>query len=281
MRNKPVSERCRGLLWLLSDERGATAVLVAIALPVLFAFGALAINSGFWYTMKRQNQSAADAAALSGAYEVMAGSSSTRITAAVNEAATQNGWVNTGTAPAVNVSYSNPPLVPSGVEVKLWQDQGSLFAYVPFTGATIATRAVALVKKLDNPCMVLLNQTASKELNIQGSASLTMPDCSIVADSSASDSIYAQGANNSILTADTIITAGQVSTTGQPRLTLTNPAQIGAPYYADPYASTLTHTFLTTGMPTACATTNPPPQNQTTNYSGPLKFCGGLDIKKA
>ncbi len=274
MRNKPVSERCRGLLWLLSDERGATAVLVAIALPVLFAFGALAINSGFWYTMKRQNQSAADAAALSAAYEVMAGTANA--TAAATEAATQNGWVNTGTAPAVNVSYSNPPLVPSGVEVILHQDQGSLFAYVPAASATIATRAVALVKTLDNPCMILLNPTASKELNIQGSASLSMPGCSIYADSTATDSIYAQGANNSILTADTIITAGQVSTTGQPRLTLTNPAQIGAPRLADPYAATLTHSFLTSGMPSSCPA--PTIVGSVYTYTGPCKFAGGLAI---
>src|SRR6266849_5819469 len=111
--NKTVSERRRGLFWLLSDERGAAAVLVAIALPVLFAFGALAINSGLWFTMKRQNQSAADAAALSAAYEVMAGTANA--TPAATQAATQNGWVNTGTAPAVNVAYSDA-VVPSGVE---------------------------------------------------------------------------------------------------------------------------------------------------------------------
>src|SRR5437870_5358464 len=114
MRNKPASEHRGALLRLLSDKRGAAAVLVAIALPVLFAFGALAINSGFWYTMKRQNQSAADTAALSAAYEVMAGTANA--TAAATEAATQNGWVNTGTAPAVNVAYSDA-IVPSGVEV--------------------------------------------------------------------------------------------------------------------------------------------------------------------
>jgi hypothetical protein len=78
------------------------------------------------------------------------------------------------------------------------------------------------------------------------------------------------------LTADTIITAGQVSTTGQPRLTLTNPAQIGAPQLADPYAATLTHSFLTTGMPTTCGT--PPPVGTTTTLSAGSRFCGGLSI---
>src|SRR6266851_4060358 len=85
------------LVGLRSDERGAIAVLVAIALPVLFAFGALAINSGLWYTMKRQNQSAADAAALSAAYQVVAMWPSPSVVnhlipAATEAAASQNGY---------------------------------------------------------------------------------------------------------------------------------------------------------------------------------------------
>src|SRR5271155_4816837 len=58
---------------LLRDDRGVTAMLVAITLPVLLLFGALAIDTGAWFTTKRQIQSAADAAALSAAYEVVAG----------------------------------------------------------------------------------------------------------------------------------------------------------------------------------------------------------------
>ena len=63
----------RSLRRLHRDQRGVTAVIVAITLPLLFAFGALAINSGLWFTIKRENQSAADAAAISAAYDLMAG----------------------------------------------------------------------------------------------------------------------------------------------------------------------------------------------------------------
>jgi Flp pilus assembly protein TadG len=58
----------RSLLQLRRDERGVIAVIITLTLPVLFAFGALVINSGLWFTIKRQNQSAADAAAISAAY---------------------------------------------------------------------------------------------------------------------------------------------------------------------------------------------------------------------
>src|SRR4029077_10192118 len=94
----------RSLLRLRRDQRGIAAVTVAITLPLVFAFDALAINSGLWFTIKRQNQSAGDAAAISAAYEIIAnpsftcpGSTPANVSAAAGEAASQNGWTNTGT----------------------------------------------------------------------------------------------------------------------------------------------------------------------------------------
>ena len=52
---------------LFHDKRGLSAVTVAVSLPVLFGVAGLGIDTGLWYTIKRQNQSAADAAALSAA----------------------------------------------------------------------------------------------------------------------------------------------------------------------------------------------------------------------
>ena len=48
-------------------------MIVAIALPALVGFGALGAETGLWYTLKLHNQSAADAAAISATYEVIAG----------------------------------------------------------------------------------------------------------------------------------------------------------------------------------------------------------------
>ena len=55
------------------DRRGVTAVFVALAATVLIGFVGLGAETGLWYALKRQDQSAADAAAISGAYEVAAG----------------------------------------------------------------------------------------------------------------------------------------------------------------------------------------------------------------
>ena len=54
------------------DRRGAVAVAVAILLPVLIGFAGIGIEVGLWFAVQRQNQSAADAAAISAALEYAA-----------------------------------------------------------------------------------------------------------------------------------------------------------------------------------------------------------------
>jgi len=47
------------------DRRGAVAAAVAALLPVLVGFAEIAVEIGLWFAVQRQNQSAADAAAIS------------------------------------------------------------------------------------------------------------------------------------------------------------------------------------------------------------------------
>src|SRR5258708_8546302 len=62
----------RRRLW--HDTRGVTVVLVALTISALIGFVGLGVETGLWYTIQRQNQTAADFAALSGAYEIANGS---------------------------------------------------------------------------------------------------------------------------------------------------------------------------------------------------------------
>jgi Flp pilus assembly pilin Flp len=69
---------------LARDESGAVAVIFAIVFLVIVGVAALAVDVGYWYTAKRQLQSAADAAALAGCNELAqaAGDTAVRNTAA-------------------------------------------------------------------------------------------------------------------------------------------------------------------------------------------------------
>ena len=46
-------------------------VLVAMTILALIGFASLGAETGLWYAIKRQNQSAADAGAISAAYEII------------------------------------------------------------------------------------------------------------------------------------------------------------------------------------------------------------------
>jgi hypothetical protein len=107
-----------------------------------------------------------------------------------------------------------------------------------------------------------------------------MPNCSLVADSTSSSAIHLQGSAS--ITADTLVTAGGVDTTGNPSITLSKPAQTHAQTVPDPYAPgncttlCLTHTFLTTGMPAVCASSTN--IGGVLTYSAGSRICGPLNI---
>lgn len=64
----PAGVRHWRLRRVLAGERGAVSVMVALMLPVLVGMAAFAVDLGEWYWQHRQLQTAADAAALAGAF---------------------------------------------------------------------------------------------------------------------------------------------------------------------------------------------------------------------
>src|SRR5437868_1870956 len=54
------------------DERGVSAIFIAILLSSMIGLLGLGIESGLWFSQRRQYQSAADAGAIAGAHELAA-----------------------------------------------------------------------------------------------------------------------------------------------------------------------------------------------------------------
>jgi Flp pilus assembly protein TadG len=193
-------------LW--HDERGVSAVMVAVSLTVLIGFAGLGVETGLWYAIKRQNQSAADAAAISAAYEVLAGNTdvTNNLTPAASRAATQNGY--TGTTPVVTYPYSDS-IVSNAVAVTLQQTQPTLLAALFQSSVTIETTAVARVYPAAPGC-VLTTGTSGTDIEISGSSTLSAPNSSLMAASTDNCSIndHDQGGQ---ITAKYLIRAGQVS----------------------------------------------------------------------
>jgi hypothetical protein len=167
-------------------------------------------------------------------------------------------------------------VVSNGVVITLQQTQGALLASAFLPGVTVTSKAVAIIKVLDNPC-VLARATNGTGVEISGSSILNVPNCSVAANSTNKSAIDIQDDTGSIAAA-TLVTAGEISFGGNPIDPAAPPSEfilgsrpmIGAPTITDPYASTLTHTFLTSGMPQTCAAGPPYPANS--------QICGGLPI---
>ncbi|HVV49188.1 MAG TPA: TadE/TadG family type IV pilus assembly protein, partial [Polyangia bacterium] len=80
------------------SDSGTIAVVTAILLPVMFAMAALAVDAGFLYTRSRMIYAVADSAVFVGMKDLVAGASSSTITADVADIAAKYGGAYTITA---------------------------------------------------------------------------------------------------------------------------------------------------------------------------------------
>ena len=286
---------------LLRDTRGITLVLVALALSALIGFTGLGVETGFWYAIKRYNQSAADIGALSGAMDLVAGQPYSDICKLAERAAQANGFTFVGftcptsspacTSPATGqMCANNPPVLGAYagnnkmVEVILAQQQSAFFAHLFLPNVTIDTRAVAGLKSFQT-CMLALN-TTGQDLTNSGTANLQLNSCSFMSNSSDPQSIRFNG--------NVTMAAGAIDTNGGDKISGTSnsispPITTGVPPVTDPYAGQITFTSgsgttcvnVTSGTPTltpgwyggACAGGSTPPMNFS---GGTSTLCPGV-----
>ena len=134
----------RPRLWVrfARDRQGTVALAVAVLLPVLIGFAGIGIEVGMWFAVQRQNQSAADAAAISAALEYAAQTESNVPTDPVGAAAATANYNLFSTSPpntltvylcfgfkvgsACNTSGSTG--TPNAVQVVLTQPLNTTFA---------------------------------------------------------------------------------------------------------------------------------------------------------
>jgi hypothetical protein len=136
----------------LRHEAGQTVVLFAVLLPLFLGLGAIAVDVGYWYVVKKTAQDAADAAALAAAAELpsCADSGCPAYEVAkkyVEDNMPEAGWsieypyVSDG--PVAGVPSGGIP-DPSKIEVTVTHPAGTLFGRAfGFFGVSVSRRAVA------------------------------------------------------------------------------------------------------------------------------------------
>ncbi|MGB0034296.1 MAG: pilus assembly protein TadG-related protein [Candidatus Acidiferrales bacterium] len=282
MIQQPIRQRCTQINCRSSAPRaqrkreaGQALIVAAFALIFLLGFIGLGIDVGYLRNLKRQMQTAADAAAMAGAAEL----SYSDVTAAAKADSASNGF--TDGVNAVTVTVNNPPL--SGqhigdskyVEAIVSQNAPTLFAKAfGVKTVTMKARAVAHLGGGNN-CIFALDPSASGALAVSAFASLSSK-CGIVVEST----------SNSALTCNFLasISASSIGVVGgvQNFLCGISPKAstgINVPTPSDPLA------YLPTPTVGSCTFNKQQTYNATTSpASNPTKlspgvYCGGILIQ--
>jgi Flp pilus assembly protein TadG len=162
------------LAQLLCAQEGFVAVMMALVISALIGVAGLATETGMWYALKRQNQTAADAAALTAAFEY-AGQIVTGVTTSPSAAATSTAASNQFSTSAPNAVAVNTPVCTVGninctVQVVLTNQLSTLFGrlFLPST-VNIVTTATAAYQTLTNSSGTSVGQTCLLGLGTYGS----------------------------------------------------------------------------------------------------------------
>ena len=244
----------RPRLWVrfARDRQGTVALAVAVLLPVLIGFAGIGIEVGMWFAVQRQNQSAADAAAISAALEYAAQTESGVLTDPIGAAAATANYNLFSPAPpntlnlypcygftvgnSCNTSNPNGTL-PNAVQVVLTQPLNTTFANLVtaiwgpnVNTVNVTTTAIAAFPAAGTACFLALDPAAPNAVLVDGT--LSNPNCWVGANSSSGSALNCNGCTiagpTTVVGGDTVSNGGQLK--GSPNRTY-------ASAIADPYAS--------------------------------------------
>lgn len=258
------------------NERGATAAIFAIMLPVIAGMAALAIDVGVWTVQKRQAQGAADQAAYSAAVASKAGNSDDQTRTWARGITADMGFAHG--VRGVVVDVNSPPLAGSFAgqsgywEVIVHQPQTAGLAALFLSRApTAAARAVAGGSADGAGCIIALSPTAANAIFLNNNAKLTNPSCDLYSNSNSSSSIRC---NNNCEIAASMFAVGAVSWGNKkPAGTITDKGSWAGGPIADPYAD-LNQALVTSSMPPCTVNT------VVTNGGNlsPGRYCQGFNL---
>lgn len=253
------------------DRRGASAVIVGVALPVIVGFMGLGVEVGLWFMSHDKLQSSVDMSAWAGAMVMAEGGTDTEITTAAEEEAARNGYDTTIGAIAVTIPS---PTRPDSVEVIASHDLDLLFVSLFMAGPVkVEVRAVAETVP-DSYCILELLPNDSSGIDFSGGASMDM-DCGIAAQSTDSSAMTISG--DTMLDTPAICIAGQTVISGTPSLPSAQPVD-----NCDPPEDPLRNLAAPTQASDPCTFTNwRQPNDAEIVTLVPGVYCDGIHITGA
>ena len=260
-------------MYLKHKQSGAVAVVVAVLLPLLIGFLALAVDVGYLLLTRNKMQISADAAALVAAGSIAHGQDINAAQALALTATAANGFTNG--VNTVSIAVAIPPggtgtfaNDPTYVRVTVSQTTQTFLAFIFGIGnALTSAAAVAGPAGIGNPCMLTLGSSGSGALSVVGNSSVTASNCGIFVNSNSPSAIQLTGNVN--VTAGSINVVGGISKNGN---VTTSPVTTGAPASANPFLNFPVPTF------TSCTFTNYSKSGNGDIALTPGTYCGGINI---
>ena len=211
--------------------------MTVLCMGILIGFLGLAIDVGVLFRAQRRVQTAADAAAVAAGLAYYYGGC---IQCASNAAATNNGIADVSQVTTTVGPTQGSHLGSEYVEVIIQQPNPTMFmaAFGRVLGSSsdgqvnVAARAVAGITAGKN-CIYALDPTAADAVDVQGSASIKMPNCVLQVNSSSLGALCTTG--NANITSAGIHIVGAQGGTGKCSGSQPN-AQTGVSPLADPFA---------------------------------------------
>ena len=165
----------------LQDESAAVMPMAALLMPVILLMAGLGTDTSAWMMARRNLQTAADAAALAGAWEAARGGTDYIQSAALKEA------INNDYDPAeggeLTVVYDSDQ---NKVYVTLTQNAGLFLTRIIMSNPVRTTvEAEATISNNEGDyCILSLNDVQASSMTTSGNVDLVMPDCGIAVNSS-------------------------------------------------------------------------------------------------
>lgn len=213
------------------DERAAVMPLAALLMPVILGVGGLGVDVSHWMSQRRDLQTAVDAAALAGAWE-MGRANLELIEFSATGEAVSNGY-DPDQGGLIDVSFDEDE---ETVTVELTQE-ASMFLSKVIRSETVLTTVTAtaqVVGVTGDFCILSLNPVSSGTLTTSGSVELSMPDCGIAVNSSDEEAFKLNG--NVTIDVDNVSITGSYDVSGGAAEFNYNDLKVGAPPIVDPYA---------------------------------------------
>ena len=191
--------------------------MFALMLPVIVGFIGLGVEVGMWYKERRDIQTAADAAALSGMFEKNGGGTDAEIIAAATADATRNGYSAATDTIAVNIGPESGPHLDDTayIEVIINRQLTTMLSQIVLDTAPKAyARAVSGISGGDDEaCVLALSPTAQDAISMNGAgSSVNMNGCGVFSNSShASKAVNIQ---NGTFEVDCIASVGGINVGG-------------------------------------------------------------------